>query len=168
MKYVLLAAAVAGSGFASNISSAAESTSQEIAAYARAVTAAEREVESARIRLRLYVHEEHARRLRRLDHQIQLAREVLRSYERRVTEYRRFDRFRHSSPLLISLEEARLDALRAKLHLDDLREERSLLTRHHADRYRLQELQLRTAEDALFNLRRRRAAQENAEAAGGR
>ena len=114
-----------------------------------AVEAARRSLESAQLRLRLYAHEEHPRKLHRLEREIELAQAHVESYRRRVAEY---GQFKYSSALFYSLEEARLGLLQVELKLDELEEDRHLLLRHHPARLRLFQLEVEDAAQYLEEL----------------
>ena len=115
---------------------------------------AERELEEARLRLRLYEKVEYPTQRRRLDSTIALLQAEAKMYERRVAAYE--NKFRYSNAITFSLEETRLNLIDAKLRLNDLREERSLLNRFRSDRCRLYQLRVEAALEAVDALLPRR------------
>lgn len=115
-----------------------------------ALSTARRDLEVAQLRARIYERMEAPLLARRLDHQIELATLQVDLLKRRLKEYEPLTRFTHSSPLLITLEESRLNLLEAELRLDQLKEERLLRMRYHGDLLRLHEL---TAGSALQRVR---------------
>ena len=119
-----------------------------------AILAAQRSLETAQLRLRLYEREEHPRNLHRLEREIELAKAHVESYRRRVAEYEQFDKFDSSNALFLSLEEARLGLLQAELKLEELAEDRYLLLRHHSARLRLFQLEVDEAAQYLRELRK--------------
>ena len=129
------------------------SISADDAVVAAAVADAQRAVEIAQLRLRLYEREEYPKKRRALDRGIELAQAHLDSAKRRVKEYEQFDKFKYSAPLFISLEDARLTVIELELKLQELRQERFLLIRHHSDRCRLYQLEVEAAAAALKALR---------------
>jgi hypothetical protein len=119
-----------------------------------AVAAATREVEYARLKLRLYEREEYPRQLGHLDRAIELAKAKVESLERQVKEYEQFTAFRIGQPLFWTLEKTRLELLEHELTLEALQEERFLLVRHRGDRARMLELDLAAAQARLLALTR--------------
>ncbi len=117
------------------------------------IRGAERDLEIATIKLRLYVHVEYARERRRLDDEIRLARAEKEALDRHVVEYSNFTRFEYSQPMMLTLDESRLSALRAKLYLEQLIEEKFRLQQHFVDSRRLLELEIEGAADRLGRLR---------------
>jgi hypothetical protein len=114
----------------------------------RPTAAALRALEMAELRLQLYLHDEHPRKLHRLDRDIELAKAHVASYAQLVKEY---EQFKYSSALILTLEETRLALRQAELKLEELEEDRALLLRHHPGRRRLYELEVEAAERAVRN-----------------
>jgi hypothetical protein len=69
-------------------------------------------------------------RLRQLDRQIQRADAQAKSLERLLAEYQSFQKFSIGNPLTLTVEETKLQLLDAKLLAEELREERSQLSRY--------------------------------------
>jgi len=129
---------------------AAASAQDEVNQALRA--AARRDLEIAKIELRLYLQVEYPRQLRQLDAQIKLGAAEVAAYERRRREYRAFDRFSTGGPLLIAGQDLRIRLLEAELCLENLRAERSALVRFHSDQWRLLELRVHEARARVVEL----------------
>lgn len=115
-----------------------------------------RAVEIARIEQRQYERVEYPSRLRQLDSKIKLTQLEIASLARRLEEYERTDRMVYSRPLVLTLEQNRLAMAAAELHLADLKEEKFLLERYHADRRRLYQLKLDQARAQLAAIQQAR------------
>ena len=114
-----------------------------------------RELETAQLQLRLYEQQEYPQKLRRFDREIELAQAHVEFYQGRIAEYEQFERFSTGNPLSLSLEEARLGLLQAELKLDELKDDRAMLIRHHPLRCRLFQLQVEAAQDLVDEARGR-------------
>ncbi len=111
--------------------------------------AALREVELAQIRMRLWERLDYPLRQRQIDSELKLAEAQIESLKRQVSEYEQFTKFKYSSPLFYSLEEARVQLVAAQARRDDLREEAALLLKNRDDLRRLQELEVEAAKSRL-------------------
>ena len=89
---------------------------------------------------RLYERVDFPIQARRLVSEITLTEAKLKSLEKLLAEYQGFQRFSTGNPLTLTVEDTKLQILAAKLHLDDLKEEKSLLERYRDDQRRLYEL----------------------------
>jgi len=114
---------------------------------------AERQLEMAELRLRLYVGSEFPRQEDQLRTQISLARAEIESLERRLAQYERFTRASYSAPLLSTIEETRLRLVATRLREKSLVSQLLRLKRSHDDRVRLYRLEIEEAQDALRRLR---------------
>ena len=121
-----------------------------------AVAQTRRDLEIAKLELRLYRQVEYPRERRRLDADVKLATMAVKVLKARVREYRRFDRFPYSRPLFVSMQTAELRLLETELRLKDLVEERGVLIRFRGDRCRLYELKVVAIRARLVALERRR------------
>jgi len=119
-----------------------------------ALAAAQRQREIAKLELRLFQRLDFPLRLRQLETEITLTKAELASHKRSVVEYERFTKFKYSSVMFVTLEQARLDVLESELRLKDLIEEKWLLIQHRSDLRRLLELRARTADELVDGLRR--------------
>ncbi|PHS03250.1 MAG: hypothetical protein COA78_18755 [Blastopirellula sp.] len=113
-------------------------------------TPASRQLEMARLRLRIYERQEYPLKRRKLSSEIEMTKAELKSLERRQKEYSQFTRFKYSAPLFDEIERVHLAELGTKLRLNDLIAEKSLLERYHADRLKLMRLELEAAEEILL------------------
>lgn len=101
------------------------------------------EEEIASLEYRLYERVEFPTRIRRLGAEITLAEARIKSLEKLLREYQSFQKFSTGNPLTLTVEETKLALLEAKLQLEGLREERSLLERYKDEQRRLFELRAR-------------------------
>ena len=115
-------------------------------------TNARRELEIAKLELRLYLQVEYPRELRHLDSEIKLTDAEIKAREERLREYRPFDKFQLGQPFLVTLQHERLGLLDAQLRLKDLKAERFALVRFHSDHARLLELRAMDARARLAEL----------------
>jgi len=116
------------------------------AAHAEDVlSVARRNQELAELRLRQYEKVEYPLAAKRLDNEIKLVAAELEVQQRRIKELGPNSVFKYSEAFGVSLDEARLGALRAELRLGELKDERMLLERYKSDRFRLLQLELDAA-----------------------
>lgn len=106
---------------------------------------AQRRVEMAALRARLYEQVEYPAELRRLRSELQLAEAEVASLERLLKEYGPFDKFSTGRPLVLTIEATELGLLRARLRRDNLRAELTALQRFRSDRLRLLRLEMQEA-----------------------
>lgn len=123
-----------------------------------AIESAERDMEIAKIRADRYVRVDYPLEVRKLEGQIKLTQAELEIWKKRVEEYQRITELTESNVMLITLDEARLSVLRLTLTLDDLQEEKLLVTRQHGQQRRLFELEAAAAHSRLAQLRRQLSA----------
>ena len=120
---------------------------------AQAISAAKRDLEAAQLELKLYRNVEFPLRMRRLKSEIKLVKAELDWLERRVENFERRIRKHNSDPrfhaFFHAMEKDRLAALKTKLRLKELREERLLLCKFDKDHRRLHELKVDAALDTL-------------------
>jgi len=117
------------------------------------LAAAERHLEMAQLKLRLYQRVEYPLQMRKLKSEIELTKARIASQKRRVTEFEKFTKFKYSSPVFTTLENTRLTQLELELRLKELKEEKMLLTRHYGDYCRLLQLQVGAAKAQVEALR---------------
>ncbi|MCA9240915.1 MAG: hypothetical protein KDA37_11980 [Planctomycetales bacterium] len=110
---------------------------------------ANRRVEMAQIRLRLYEQVEYPTQRRQLTHELRVAEAEVASLKRLLQEYEPFDRFSTGRALVLTIESTRLSLLRAELRRDDFKRQLSDLQRFHVDRLRLLMLELEEARACL-------------------
>jgi hypothetical protein len=107
-----------------------------------AIAAAQRRLEMAQLKLRLYEQDEFPRQLGHVERAIKLQRAKIESFRRRVREFEQLDTPQNSLRLIAALEDARLDLVAAELCLHELEDERFLLIRSRADRTRLLQFEI--------------------------
>ena len=122
-----------------------------------AIEDAARDLEIAQLRLRRYDRVEYPSSLRHLESQIKLAQAELEIWRHRMTEYASFDRWVGSSPMLITLDDAKLNVLRFERLVADLRADKESLEHSRRDQLRLHELEAQSAASRLLKLRQARA-----------
>jgi len=106
---------------------------------------AQNDREIAALELRLFERLDYPLRLHKLEREIALTEARLASHRRRVAQYEQFTKFKYSSPMFVTLEEARLAVVELEMTLENLQEEKSLLIRHRPALRRLLELRMKTA-----------------------
>jgi hypothetical protein len=128
-----------------------------------------RELESANLELRHYLHVEYPRQRRHLDAQIQLTEAEVRGLESRLREYRPFNKFSTGNPLSVTIQYTQICLLDAELRLADLRAERNHLIRFRSDQWRALELRAVDLRLRLAELERTEelSPPQNAAPAGG-
>jgi len=119
-----------------------------------AVSAAERELELARLRERRYLKVDFPLTIRRLENEITLARVELGMRERRIAEYERIAGTHAPQLFLVTLDEERLAALELRLRLKMLEEEKHLLQQQHTEQRKLLRLEIEAAQERLDELLR--------------
>ncbi len=117
-----------------------------------AVAATRQELQRAEARYHSYRQVEYPRERRHLRSQITVVSREIELLQVRIREYRRFERNRYSNPLLVSLQNAELLLLDAKLRLKNLQAEQRSMIRSHPDRCRQYELEIELAEARLATL----------------
>ena len=132
------------------ISAASAADSDERLAMVR------RAKEMAEIRLRQFERVEYPLTLRRIENEIKLSEAELAVQKQRIREYGENSVFKYSEAFFVTLQEAKLAALRAELHIDSLKSERLLLEQNRSDRCRLLQLEIDAADDELRMLERRK------------
>jgi hypothetical protein len=117
-----------------------------------AIDAARRDVEIAQLELRRYLVIDYPAQRTQLDSQIAMAHAEIESNRRLVREYERMSRGKTSRPFLVTLEDARLALLAAKLRHHQLGQQKSNLEKFHSDQCRLYELHVEAARQRLESL----------------
>lgn len=118
-----------------------------------AIAEAARDLEIAQLRLRRFDRVEYPASLRYLESQIAFQQAELQVWRRRVEEYTTFDRWVGSAPMLITLDDARLNLLRCQRTLADLKADKESLENSRRDQLRLFELEAQQAAARLLKLR---------------
>jgi len=107
------------------------------------------EVEIAKLRIKLYQHQEYPLQRRLLNSKIKVARVRVESLERQREEYQQFTKFKYSAPMFAELERIAVQLTEAEENLKNLIEEKLLLERFYQDRLRLMQLELQLLERSL-------------------
>lgn len=157
VRWLVAATLLAGvGGFSARVTIAGDApraVEAERASLSAAIADAARDLEIAQLRLRRYDRVEYPSTLRQLESQIKLAQAELEIWRHRVAEYAPFDRWVGSAPMLITLDDARLNVLRYERALGDLRDDRDALEHSRRDQLRLFELEAQSAAARLLKLR---------------
>ena len=121
-----------------------------------ALAAAKRKQEITELRLRQFERVEFPLAIRRIENDLKITEAERDVQQRRIKECGPSSIFKYSEAFLVTLQEARLAALRAELKIDELKNERLLLEQNREDRCRLLQLEIDAAADEIRALERRR------------
>lgn len=121
-----------------------------------AIAAAKRKYEIAELRLRQFERAEYPLALRRIENELKITEAERDVQQRRIKEYGENSVFKYSEAFRVTLQEAKLAALRAELKIDELKNERLVLEQTREDRCRLLQLEIDAAANEVRALERRR------------